>query len=123
MADFSIEIMLVMSYLTLDNANVSFSDLKFTYKFYFIAKTLSTTKWVELINKEKFTKATLNKKIKVFLMYTIFFSLNRSIMSIYLVKKIQIASLIANKVLISAKYSDFSKVFSKKKIFGIIKNN
>ena len=48
-------------------------------------------------------------------MHVISLNISKSTMLIYLAKKAQIALLLAEKVKISTKYSDFSDVFSEKK--------
>ena len=55
----------------------------------------------------------MDENVKIFVIYVTSLSLN--LMLIYPAKKVQIASLIAEKVKISINYLDFSDVFSKKK--------
>lgn len=50
-----------MPFLSLNNANIKFVKLeKFTYMTYTIAKALSTTYWVQLIDKKEFAKMTID---------------------------------------------------------------
>lgn len=46
----------------------------------------------------------LDKNAKAFIVYVTFFSLSKPMMSIYLVKKIQIALLLVKEIKIPAKY-------------------
>lgn len=75
-------------------------------------KALLTTKQVEQIDKIKFAKTTLNKNKKVFAVYITSFSLRkRLIIRIHPAGKAQIVLLLAKKIKILAKYSDFSNTF------------
>ena len=76
---------------------------------------MPTTKQIEFINKKKFDKVALDENIKAFVIYVTFFSLKELTMIIHLVKEAQIALLLAKKVKILTKYSDFSDVFSEEK--------
>ena len=62
---------------------------------------------------------TLDKNVEAFIMHITFFSLN--LIPIYLAQKAQIALLIAEKIKILTKYSDFLDVFSKKKALILLK--
>lgn len=70
----SIEIVIKMPYLTLNNINIYFVDKDFNWGFYTIAKALSNINWVELIDEKKFAKAALNKNIEAFIMHVTFLS-------------------------------------------------
>ena len=74
---------------------------------------MSITQKIELINKKKFVKATLNKNIEVFVVYVSSSSLG-SKMTIQPAWKAQIVLLLAKKIIIPAKYANFSDVFLKK---------
>lgn len=71
LADNSSEMVLDMPFLSFNNANIQFIEKKFTWKFYFTTKTLSTTKLVELINKKEFAKIVLNKESETLIVYVI----------------------------------------------------
>ena len=74
---------------------------------------MPTTRKIELINKKDFIKQTLDENIPVFIVHVS--SLSRGLkMTIYPAKKAQIVLLLAKKVTIQVKYSDFANVFSEK---------
>ena len=79
MANISTEVILGMPFLNFSNADIQFADKKLTWRTYTTKKTLPTTQWVELINKKKFTKATLNENVKAFVVYVAFLSLEITI--------------------------------------------
>ena len=108
----SVEIFLGMPFLTLSNPNVQFVKKEFTWKFFIIAKTLPTTKWVELINKKEFAKVAFDEKSKILVVYVASFNLASGI---HLDRAAQIASLLIKEVKILDKYSDFIDVFSEEK--------
>ena len=56
LADINIEVVLDMPFLTFSNADVQFVEKKFTWKSYNIAKALTTTKRLELIDKKNLLK-------------------------------------------------------------------
>ena len=58
-----------MPFLIFSNANVSFLEQEFTWRSYITAKTLPTTKKVELINKKEFAKAALDENFETFVVY------------------------------------------------------
>ncbi len=61
---------LEIAFLSLDNANVKFTELrKLIWRSYTTAKALTTTSWVELINKREFAKAALDKNSETFVVY------------------------------------------------------
>ena len=70
-----------------------------------------TIKQIEIIDKNKFVKATLDKNVEVFIVQRTFLI----IIAIYPAKKTWIALLITKEIKISIKYSDFSDIFLKKK--------
>lgn len=49
-------------------------DWKLNYKLYTTVKTLSTTKWVELVEKKEFAAAFLNLKDETFKVYVASFA-------------------------------------------------
>lgn len=58
-----------MPFLTFSNANIQFAEKKLIWRSYSIAKALSTAKRVELIDKKKFAKVTLDKESETFVVY------------------------------------------------------
>ena len=100
-----------MPFLILNNANIKFAQKKLTWRFYTTAKALSTTKWVEIINKKKFAKAALNEYVETFMVHVI----SLSTMAINPAREAQIASLVAKEVKIPIKYSGFLDVFLEEK--------
>ena len=67
---------------------------------------------MKLIDKKKFAKATLDEHIKAFMMHVSFLSLGLK-MTIHPALKAPIVLLLAKKVILPAKYLDFTNVFSK----------
>ena len=100
-----------MPFLNLSNANIQFAEKELTCRSYTTKEVLSTTRWVELIDKKKFTKATLDKNVEVFVVHVAFLI---SKMLIHLAQEAQIALLIAKKITVTAEYTDFADVFLKK---------
>lgn len=86
-----------------------------------MARTLLTTKQVEIFNKKEFNKVVLDKNFETFVMHITYLSL--SITSIHPAKKTKIISLIAKEVKILAKYLDFSDTFLKRKNFDVTEDN
>lgn len=80
-------------------------------------------KQIEFINKKNFAKAVLNKNIEAFVVYVTFFSLKKQTMTIYPIRKTQIASLLTKKITIFNKYSDFSNVFLEKRALVLLESN
>ena len=91
---------------------------KVVYRFYIIAKALPTTKRIKFINKKKFAQVVLDKNFEIFIIHIAFFNL--ALISVYLDKKIQIASLLIEEVKILDKYSDFVNVFLKEKVVVLL---
>ncbi len=64
------EVILETPFLSFNNADVEFAELKkLTWRLYTVAKALSTTSWVELIDKRKFAKTALDENSKTFIVY------------------------------------------------------
>lgn len=114
LANISVEVVLRILFFTLSNADIQFDKKKLTCRSYTTAKTLPTTKQVEIIDKKKFTKVALDENVEAFLMQVTFLSL--SLMTIYLAREVQIPLLLFEKVEVLTKYSDFSNVFSEEKV-------
>ncbi len=70
LADTSIEVVLGLPFFSFSNADAEFVELgKLNWRFYIAAEALSTTSWVELINKREFAKAALDKNSEIFVMH------------------------------------------------------
>ena len=59
LADTSMEMVPTMRFLAFSNADFLFGVEKLTWRAYIVAKALSTTSWVKLIDKKEFAKAVL----------------------------------------------------------------
>ena len=81
LTDISVEVVSEIPFFTLSNVNIQFAKKKLTWRSYITAKTLPTTKQVEIIDKRKFAKTALDKNVEVFVVYMTSLSLNS--MSIY----------------------------------------
>ena len=104
------EIVLKMLFFTLSNVDIQFAEKKLTWRSYTGNGSLRTTWKMKIINRESFAKAALDKNIEVFIVHM---ALPTSKMIIHPARKAQIAFLIAKKVTIPAKYSDFAGIFLK----------
>ncbi len=112
LANTSMEVVLGMPFLFLNNTNDEFAELeKLTWRSYMAAKTLPTTNRVEFIGKREFAKATLDENSKTLVEHVVVLEAETSI---YPLRAAQIATLQWDKTLteISAKYSDYADVFS-----------
>ena len=58
-----------MSFLTLNKADIRFAERELVWKTYTAAKTLSTTRRVEIINKREFAAAALNTDNETFVVH------------------------------------------------------
>lgn len=66
------EVVLEMPFLAFNNADVEFSRLeKLTWRFYTLAKALSTISQVKFINMREFTKTVLDENSETFLIHVI----------------------------------------------------
>ena len=111
LADFSVEVVLGMSFLILSNTNIKFAQKKLIWRFYTTTEALPTTKRVEIIDRKKFAKAVLDKHVEAFVVHVT----SLSTMAIHPAREAQIASLVAKEVQILSKYLDFSDIFLEKK--------
>ena len=111
LADFSIEVVLRIPFLTFNNANIKFAQKELIWRFYTAAEALSITKRVKIINKKEFAKVALDENIEVFVVHVT----SLLTIAIHPAKEAQITLLVAKEVKILTKYSDFSDVFSEKK--------
>lgn len=70
LANTSIEIVLEISFLSLNNINIKFAELKkLTWRSYTTIEALPTAYQIELIKKRKLAKLALDKNFKTFTMY------------------------------------------------------
>ena len=76
------------------------------------AKTLLTTKRVELISKKEFAKVALDENFETFVVHIVFLNLTPGL---HPNRAAQIASLLTKKVKILEEYLDFVNVFSEEK--------
>ena len=114
LANVCLKIILGISFLILNGANVDFLDQKLWWRTYTIKKTLSTTRYVELMGKKKFATIALDSEYKIFVVHVASFGstpLNADINSF---RKPHISSLITEKasIKVSNEYVDFADVFS-----------
>lgn len=85
LSDTSVKVVLVMFFLTLSNSNILFLEQELIWRSYIAAKAIPNTKQVEIINKNAFAKAVLDKNVKVFMVYITSLSLN--LLSIYSIQE------------------------------------
>ncbi len=69
LADTSMEMVLEMLFLALNNADFQFGIEKFIWSFYTAAEALPTTSCVKLIDKREFAKAALDENLETFVVY------------------------------------------------------
>ena len=69
LADTSMEVVLEMLFLALNNADIQFYPESFTWRSYGIAEVLPTTRRVERIDKHNFTKIALDKNSEMFVVH------------------------------------------------------
>ena len=100
LANINIKIVLYMLFLNLSNANIQFAEKKLIYRTYTIEKALPITCQVKLKKRKEFAKAALKENINAFIMNI---SYLRSKMTIYQVKKAQMALLLIKKVIVPTK--------------------
>ena len=69
LADTSMEVVLGISFLALNNADIQFDTESFTWRSYSTAEALPTTKRIELIDKHKFVKVALDENSETFVVH------------------------------------------------------
>ena len=109
LADISVEVVLQMPFLTLNNADIQFTEKEFIWRSYTTAEALLITKRVQIIDKKEFARGVLHENVEAFVVHMISLSLN--LMLIHPAREAQIASLIVEKVKIPTNYSNFLDVF------------
>ena len=105
------EVVLDMLFLIFSNADVQFAKKELIWRTYTTKKAFPTTRQVEIIDWKKFAKAAFNKNVEVVVMHV---SSLGSRMTIHPATKAQLALLLAKKVTVPTKYSDFADVFLQK---------
>lgn len=120
-----------MLFLTFSNTNIQFAEKELIWRSYSITKVLSTTKWVELIDKKKFAKTVLDKESETFVVYVTALEAPIIEMRIHTFRAtqiisgdpIQIAILKQNKapIKVLTKYSNFIDIFLKEKALVLLK--
>lgn len=121
-----------MHFLALSNVEVEFTKLgKLIWRSYTAAKALSTTNWVELIDKKEFARVILNENSEIFVMYIAALEVSTA-MFIHLLRISQIQR--SNESTLAAqqwdqasnknpaKYSDYTDVFSKDLVIELPEN-
>ena len=117
LANISAEVVLGMSFLTLNNAEIQFAEQELTWRSYTAAEALPTTKRIELINKKEFAKVALDTDSETFVMHVVALEAPLSGMTIHPSRKAQIAALNQKEAPneVPFEYSDFFNVFSAEK--------
>lgn len=70
----SIEVILGMLFLVLNNADVGFAQKELTWKSYTTSETIPTTRRIKIIDRKEFARVTLNPDEKAFIVYIAFLS-------------------------------------------------
>ncbi len=92
LAESSIEVVLGIPFLSLNNVNVKFAELgKLTWRLYTVAEALKTISQVELIDKKEFAKVAMDENSETFGVHMSALDVAES--SIYLSRAAQIAAL------------------------------
>ncbi len=115
LAEFKLDIILKIPFLTISNANIDFQVQNLQQKSYTTRNVLSTTRLIELIEKKKFVITALNPKHEAFVIYITAFKVDLDD-KMHPLKRAQIAYLKANKAFIEipSKYTDFVDIFLSK---------
>lgn len=114
LADTSIEVVLRICFLSLNNADVKFAELgELTWRTYAATEALSTISRVEFINKRKFAKAALHANLETFVIYMSALEATKG-PTIHLSWAAQITVLQWDKVptKVLAKHADYIDIFS-----------
>lgn len=86
-----------MPFLAFSYADIHFAKKELTYRFYTTWEALPTNWKVELINRNEFAKAALDKDVKAFVVHLASFTLE---MLIHLAREAQISLLRAEEITI-----------------------
>ena len=126
----SLEVVFRISFPILSSANVDFLVWEFWWRNYTIEEALSTTRGVKLVGKKEFAATVLDLESEFFVLYIVSLRFDMSPSS-FLLKlnnnpsyRFQAFGLIAEKAStkVSAKYLDFSDVFSPDLAFKLLKH-
>ena len=97
-----------MPFFTFSNVDIQFAEKELIWRTYTTKKPLLTTCQIKIINPKEFAKAALDENVEAFVMHV---SSLQSKITIHLARDAQLALLLAKKVIVPAKYSDFANVF------------
>ena len=111
LADTSMEVVLGMPFLTLSTAEIRFAERELVWRTYTAAGALSTTRRVEIIDKE-LAAAALNEDDETFVVHVAVI-MRSTKMTVHPSCEAQIASLNVEEVTVPPEYSDYVDVFSK----------
>ena len=100
-----------MPFLIINKANIRFAEQELVWRIYIAAEALLTTRRVEIIDKREFAAATLNADNETFVMHIVAL-VEPTTMPIHLSRQVEVTALTSKETGISAKYSDFSNIFS-----------
>lgn len=125
MADTSIDITFRISFITLSNVKVNFTNQKLNWRLYIIVKTFPIMRQVELVKKKEFVITTLDLNNETFVVYIAFLISFNLGLEIYLFQKAQIAFLKFDEAFTSGffKYTDFMDIFFKDLAAKLLKYN
>ena len=102
------EVVLEISFFTLSNANIQFTERKLVWRTYSAAKALPTTQRVEIIDKKKFAATVWNEEDKTFVVHMAAFSMD---FNIHASQWAQISLLDIEEVTIPSEYIAYTDVF------------
>lgn len=106
----AIEVVLDMLFWTFNKVDMNFANRESNYRTYILDKILPTIKQMEIFDQTKFVAVALILDKKAFILNIIY--LGAKIL-IYPAREAQMTLLLAKKISISKKYTDFSDVFIK----------
>ena len=114
LAETSMEVVLGMPFLAFSNVDIQFAEKELIWRSYTAAEALSTTKWVELIDKKEFAKATLDEESETFVVHIAILEAPLAGMAIHLSWVAHISALIQDKAStkVLPKYADYADKFS-----------
>lgn len=112
-ADISIRVVLIMSFVSLNNVYVYFDAKEFIWRTYTVSEVMFLTKEVELFDKHNFVKLVLNENYKTFFIHIATLKIPAT-MLIYPSQIAQIAALLWDNAptKIPAKYANYANIFS-----------
>ena len=114
-ANFSPEVVLGMSFLTLSGADVDFSGRELRWRTYTTEEVLPTTRRVELVGKKEFAAVALDPEHKTYVVHVVSLSSTPlAFLDVHPSRRPQVSGLIAEEAStkVPAEYSDFADVFS-----------